>query len=230
MNIKKAKELILKVESFLYKVIIPMGINKKGTEANDALLACNEALAALDEKPVCKICKDTKKIQVSTEEGSPFREPEIDCPFCLSVKPESIDKAYQVWWDEEGRKWADNSGVGKFGIGKVVWQNRQKEIDRLESEIVKKQLVIDSNRSVLANFAREVIRRYCWDSGEVDGGDLQDLAVGFGLLKEHKVLELEAEKYPDSEIGDIIYIFSETLQENNKQYPSNFGEENNNGK
>lgn len=60
-----------------------------GVMVDKCTCGLDEALAALKQKPACKICNDTKKIQVSTEKGSPFRTPEIDCPFCLSEKSEN---------------------------------------------------------------------------------------------------------------------------------------------
>lgn len=64
----------------------------------------------------------------------------------------------------------------------------------------------------LAKFAREIISDYCWGhSTESDGGSVQDLAEGLGLIEPHVATAEDAKGEVDFEPGDTIYKFAEWL-------------------
>jgi hypothetical protein len=64
--------------------------------------------------------------------------------------------------------------------------------------------------AALREFAREIIKSYCWDHYDVDGGDVQDIAVRLGLLVEGVATEDEADA--DVAPGDTIFRFAEWLR------------------
>jgi hypothetical protein len=73
-------------------------------------------------------------------------------------------------------------------------------------------LLAENNK--LKEFARHVIRGYCWEFIEPDGCELQDMAVRLGLLKPHIATEEDVDvEFDDYEVGDKIYKFTSTLKE-----------------
>ena len=80
------------------------------------------------------------------------------------------------------------------------------EVDIVQAEIVR-----------LKKFARDIIKDYCWDLGDPDGGDIQDLAEQLGLIVPHIATADEVDSERDRfEEGDKIYVFAEWLKENTK--------------
>jgi len=77
------------------------------------------------------------------------------------------------------------------------------------SECVTEQLQADSKN--LKEFARRVINAGCWESCELDGGDLQELAKKLGLIVPHIATEADIDDEPEYEVGDTIYRFSDVL-------------------
>jgi len=65
----------------------------------------------------------------------------------------------------------------------------------------------------IKEFARKVIKEVCWDLIELDGGSYQELAEKIGLIQEHTVTENEVDEESDFEVGDIIYKFTDILQD-----------------
>ncbi len=65
----------------------------------------------------------------------------------------------------------------------------------------------------LKEFARHIIRQYCWDMLEPDGGDIQEWAEKLGLLVPHAATKDDIDDESDYGVGDTIFKFSELLQE-----------------
>ncbi len=64
----------------------------------------------------------------------------------------------------------------------------------------------------LREFARPVIRQYCWNMLELDGGDIQEWAEKLGLIVPHTATEDDVDDESDFEVGYPIFIFSDTLK------------------
>lgn len=68
-------------------------------------------------------------------------------------------------------------------------------------------------RDALAQFAERIIRKYCWDETDPDGGDIQDAAERFGIIR--KVIaaaeHVGQSDCADFEIGDEIFEFTNTI-------------------
>ena len=99
--------------------------------------------------------------------------------------------------------WKDCPGLAQRTMERIIEKN-----DQLQAEIEK-----------LKEFARKVIQDVCWDMYVLDAGDVQEFAEKLGLIKPTTVTE--EDNYPDFEVGDIIYKFSEILKEGegNEQQP-----------
>ena len=65
----------------------------------------------------------------------------------------------------------------------------------------------------LKDFARPVIRQKCWSYGDLDGGDVQEWAEKLGLLVPKIATAEDVHEECDFEVGDNIFVFSETLKE-----------------
>jgi len=66
----------------------------------------------------------------------------------------------------------------------------------------------------LKEFARSIIKDYCWDLGDPDGGSVQDLAEKLGLIEPHIATEADVDpEWDDYEAGDTVYKFSEILRD-----------------
>ena len=75
-----------------------------------------------------------------------------------------------------------------------------------------KELELQEKNKRLAEFARRVINVECWACyEELDGYDLQEIAIKLGLIKRHIVTEDEADDL--FEAGDTKYRFTEILEE-----------------
>ena len=67
----------------------------------------------------------------------------------------------------------------------------------------------------LKEFARTIIVDYCWDLGDPDGGNVQELAEKLGLIEPHVATEEDINSEFDRyEVGDTIYKFTEILSTN----------------
>ena len=65
----------------------------------------------------------------------------------------------------------------------------------------------------MREFARQVIKEHCWGQ-EMDGLEIQDLAVKLGLLESYIIAEGEQDMFGDNdfEVGDQMFVFTEALQ------------------
>ena len=61
----------------------------------------------------------------------------------------------------------------------------------------------------LRKFAREIIKDYCWNLGDPDGGSIHDLAEKLGLIEPCIATKEDVDDY---EVGDTIYKFSKILK------------------
>jgi len=64
----------------------------------------------------------------------------------------------------------------------------------------------------LKEFARQIIKDYCWNIKDVDGGSVQDLAEKLGLIEKHIAEDVNPE-FDNYDVGDEIFIFTEILKE-----------------
>jgi hypothetical protein len=62
-------------------------------------------------------------------------------------------------------------------------------------------------------FARTVIRAYCWGYDTMDGIEIQDLAESLGLIAKHTATKDDVDDESDFEVGDPIYKFTAALPE-----------------
>lgn len=69
----------------------------------------------------------------------------------------------------------------------------------------------ESRRSALEGFARGIIQAM-WDGGGVDGGDIQDLAVKYGLIESTVATETDAELHDHVVPGDEMFRLAEWLR------------------
>ncbi len=68
----------------------------------------------------------------------------------------------------------------------------------------------------LKEFACEIIKDYCWNHGDPDGCEIQDLAENLGLIKSRIATEKDVDpEWDDYEVGDTIFVFSDILKGNN---------------
>ncbi len=75
---------------------------------------------------------------------------------------------------------------------------------------------LEAENEKLKKFAREIIKDYCWNHGDPDGGDVQDLAENLGLIKSRIATEKDVDpEWDDYEVGDTIFVFSDILKGNN---------------
>ena len=100
-------------------------------------------------------------------------------------------------------------------IDRFIAENGSLSVDndtlRLEVNTVQAEI------ARLKKFAREIIKDYCWDLGDPDGGDIQDLAEQLGLIVPHIATADEVDSERDRfEEGDKIFVFAEWLKENTK--------------
>lgn len=66
----------------------------------------------------------------------------------------------------------------------------------------------------LKDFAREIIKDYCWNLGDPDGGSIQDLAEKLGLIGPQIATEEDIDsEFSYHEVGDTIYKFTDILVE-----------------
>ncbi len=68
----------------------------------------------------------------------------------------------------------------------------------------------------LQEFARHIIRQYCWDMFDPDGGNIQDEAEKLGLLVPCIATVEDVDEESNFEPGDTIYRFSDILKEGGK--------------
>lgn len=65
----------------------------------------------------------------------------------------------------------------------------------------------------LREFAREIIKDYCWNLGEPDGGAIQDLAEKLGLIEPHIATTEDVNvEFDHFGVGDTIYKFMAVLE------------------
>jgi len=74
------------------------------------------------------------------------------------------------------------------------------------------QALSDEQIAKLKRFVKEIIR-HAWDAGDLDGGEIQDLAEKLGLIRSepfdpevHKVSDY------DGDVGDPIYVLEDWLK------------------
>jgi len=89
--------------------------------------------------------------------------------------------------------------------------------DRQRDELISENENLFAENTLLKEFARSVIKEVCWDIGgtrlrELDGGNVQAFAERLGLIKRHFVTESDKDKYPDCDVGDPIFKFSDILE------------------
>jgi hypothetical protein len=76
---------------------------------------------------------------------------------------------------------------------------------------------LQAENEQLRQFACEIIKDYCWNLGDPDGGDIQDLAQKLGLIEPHTAtVEDVDEEFSDFDVGDTIYKFTQILKEPEK--------------
>ena len=88
---------------------------------------------------------------------------------------------------------------------------RQERADYLAGTLEGK---LKAENKRLKEFARPVIRQECWSIFEQDGGDIQELAEKLGLIEPRIATKEDVDDESDHEVGDKIFVFSETLKEN----------------
>ena len=70
----------------------------------------------------------------------------------------------------------------------------------------------------LKEFARVIIREYCWNFGEPDGCTIQDLAENLGLIEPHIATEKDVDAESDDyEVGDTIFKFTDILKDKDNE-------------
>ena len=84
---------------------------------------------------------------------------------------------------------------------------------------------VDENKR-LRKFARHIIRQYCWNIEEPDGGDIQEWAEKLGLIVPHLATKDDVDDENDFGIGDTIFKFSDMLNNESKKTdaPRDWGE------
>jgi len=93
--------------------------------------------------------------------------------------------------------------------------------DRQRDELISENENLFAENKILKEFARSVIKEVCWDLGgtrlrELDGGNVQAFAARLGLIKRHTITEADKDKYPDRDVSDPIFKFSEILERSGK--------------
>ena len=74
---------------------------------------------------------------------------------------------------------------------------------------------IMTNEEKLKAFAREIIKDYCWNYGDPDGGSIQDLAEKLGLIEPCIATKEDVDdEYDDYGVGETIFKFTEILKDN----------------
>jgi hypothetical protein len=68
----------------------------------------------------------------------------------------------------------------------------------------------------MRQFCRSIIKEYCWDQGEPDGGDIQDQAERLGLIVPHIATLQDTVRMDDVEVGDQIFVFADWMDCNDK--------------
>lgn len=80
-------------------------------------------------------------------------------------------------------------------------------------ELKEKLERIDAEKKVLSEFAREIIRDYCWNLGDPDGGTVQDLAEKLGLIEPCTATEEDIiSEFDEYAVGDTIFKFTDILK------------------
>lgn len=117
---------------------------------------------------------------------------------------------------EEGGNW-DNCPHGKLSkyhaeYKKFIAAHTQPLLDKLTA--------LEKDKAVLAEFARHMICKYAWSYGDVDGGDVQDVAEKLGLITSFEITEDNIGSIGDPEfmevtpeIGSLWYQFTDLLKE-----------------
>jgi hypothetical protein len=96
------------------------------------------------------------------------------------------------------------------------------ELSQFTKATTAKELKLQAENEKLKEFVKSTIRQGCWLGGEIDGGDLQELAEKLGLIEPHIITDEDKKKVDgqywlsDYEVGDKIYVFTEILKENKK--------------
>ena len=99
-----------------------------------------------------------------------------------------------------------------YGNAQRMWTLEEyiKRYEELEAEID----WLKAENKPLKEFARRIIEDYCWTiANPPDGGSIQDFAEKLGLIEAHPATADDAIDFPDFEVGDTIYKFSEILKE-----------------
>lgn len=78
-----------------------------------------------------------------------------------------------------------------------------------------KYLDLQAKNARLKEFARKIIKEYCWglQIDEPDGNTIKDLAEKLGLIKPRIATEEDVSEFVDYEVGDTIFTFSDILDE-----------------
>lgn len=83
-------------------------------------------------------------------------------------------------------------------------------------DLVQEILQLQAENEPLKQFARQMIKSYCWDLITPDSADMKELASKLGLIKAEVVSEkdiIEGNVSDDFEAGDTIYRFTDIMEE-----------------
>ena len=69
----------------------------------------------------------------------------------------------------------------------------------------------DKSCEALKGFARDVIQAM-WDDGDVDGCDIQELAVKYGMIEQTVATEADAEVHDHVTPGDPFFRFVDWMR------------------
>ncbi len=74
-------------------------------------------------------------------------------------------------------------------------------------------LIPEGENAKLKEFARKTIMGYCWEMGDPDGGDIQELAEKCGLIEPHIATAEEVDdEWSDYEVGDTIFKLTDIFE------------------
>lgn len=80
-------------------------------------------------------------------------------------------------------------------------------------DLLKKYEKLQEENEKLKEFTHEIIKDYCWNLGDPDGGSIQDLAEKLGLIEPHIATAEDVNpEFSDYDVGDTIYKFTPILQ------------------
>lgn len=76
---------------------------------------------------------------------------------------------------------------------------------------------LQAENDILKEFARKVIASKVWAYVEMDGLEIQDLALELGLIESFTATEDDVTEYSDLGVGDTGYTFTEILKEQSNE-------------